>query len=389
MNNIIDFLISREVILVYVLAGLAITVALVFYLKDKSNLKKQLKQNTKELNDLVQQVAQAETTESPQAYVAPVAQQAVVAVEPVQNVEPLATPQVTVPEVSEVAPVIPQPMVEVAPIQTAVPIVEEVPVEEISVQPSIIEALPEVVELPAVAPVVESLDEIKPEVILEEKENVVTYITNEENKQVEEIIEYTDAEPDQTTAQAELEKLALELQEKEAAKNIELTDFELKQEENAIISLDELMQKSTTMYEANEITQYADEGDEPISIQDLEERMNKIKADVIMLEAPKNEEVEILNEPIVQHIETLITPDAKPKVILDDLYTIEEKDIPKPKTGFQSSPIISPIYGITGTSPIDTNLELENTANYDKLDEEIRKTNEFLMTLRELQKNLE
>ena len=34
-------------------------------------------------------------------------------------------------------------------------------------------------------------------------------------------------------------------------------------------------------------------------------------------------------------------------------------------------------------------MELENTANYDNLDEEIRKTNEFLMTLRELQKKLD
>ena len=36
-----------------------------------------------------------------------------------------------------------------------------------------------------------------------------------------------------------------------------------------------------------------------------------------------------------------------------------------------------------------TELELENTANYEKLDEEIKKTNEFLMTLRELQKKLD
>ena len=58
---------------------------------------------------------------------------------------------------------------------------------------------------------------------------------------------------------------------------------------------------------------------------------------------------------------------------------------------FKSSPIISPVYGIEkkeeDLSP--TELELENTANYEKLDEEIKKTNEFLMTLRELQKKLD
>ena len=37
----------------------------------------------------------------------------------------------------------------------------------------------------------------------------------------------------------------------------------------------------------------------------------------------------------------------------------------------------------------DNNMELENTANYDKLDEEIKKTNSFLAVLKELQKKLD
>ena len=37
----------------------------------------------------------------------------------------------------------------------------------------------------------------------------------------------------------------------------------------------------------------------------------------------------------------------------------------------------------------DNNMELENTANYEKLDEEIKKTNEFLKVLKELQKKLD
>ena len=55
---------------------------------------------------------------------------------------------------------------------------------------------------------------------------------------------------------------------------------------------------------------------------------------------------------------------------------------------FERSPVISPIYGIERTETKE-DIELENTANYEKLDEEIKKTNEFLMTLRELQKNLD
>ena len=43
----------------------------------------------------------------------------------------------------------------------------------------------------------------------------------------------------------------------------------------AIISLEELTKKSKELYETNEINQYKDEGNEPISLKDLEARMNK------------------------------------------------------------------------------------------------------------------
>ena len=53
---------------------------------------------------------------------------------------------------------------------------------------------------------------------------------------------------------------------------------------------------------------------------------------------------------------------------------------------FQSSPFISPVYGI-GVN--EDKLQLEQTANLEKLNEEIRKTNEFLKALKELKKNLQ
>ena len=55
---------------------------------------------------------------------------------------------------------------------------------------------------------------------------------------------------------------------------------------------------------------------------------------------------------------------------------------------FKNSPFISPVYGIEKTEAVN-DLELENTANYEKLDAEIKKTNEFLMTLKELQSKLD
>ena len=69
---------------------------------------------------------------------------------------------------------------------------------------------------------------------------------------------------------------------------------------------------------------------------------------------------------------------------------VEKKELYSEHKKFKSSPVISPVYGIEHPTSTNANdIELENTANYEKLDEEIRKTNEFLMTLKELQKKLD
>ena len=54
---------------------------------------------------------------------------------------------------------------------------------------------------------------------------------------------------------------------------------------------------------------------------------------------------------------------------------------------FSSTPYLSPINGIETESLSE--IQLENTANLEKLEKEIRKTNEFLNILNELKKNLE
>jgi hypothetical protein len=58
------------------------------------------------------------------------------------------------------------------------------------------------------------------------------------------------------------------------------------------------------------------------------------------------------------------------------------------KSVFKPSPIISPIYGIEKNPSEDNSLALENTANYEKLDQQLQKSNDFAMTLKEFQKNL-
>lgn len=191
-------------------------------------------------------------------------------------------------------------------------------------------------------------------------------------------VDEDDEELEKTKAQIELknlkeELLKAELKEKTAVeKAIMIKDdeeqipsiedsidqFELSQEENAIISLDQFNKVSDKIYSNNEIIQYRDEGNEPISIQELEKLYNS-------------------NETVVK----------------DDINNVKNEKIASVETiqsKFKSSPIISPVFGIDdGGDENINNMALENTANLDKLNEEIRKTNEFLNTLRELRKNLQ
>ena len=157
----------------------------------------------------------------------------------------------------------------------------------------------------------------------------------------------------------------------EQEKNILLNNYEEEQEKTAIISLDELIKKGKELYEANELSQYQDEGDEPISIQDLEKRTEKT--------------ISAVKEPFV--IENVV-PEHELKVDLEQAIKEQKEELIEKK--FKSSPIISPIYGIETINNTNVNdLSLENTANYEKLDKEIQKSNEYLMTLNDLQEKLD
>ena len=144
------------------------------------------------------------------------------------------------------------------------------------------------------------------------------------------------------------------------------------------------MKKSEVLYQQNEVTQYEDEGNEPISLEDLELRMKNIKNEINAIET------EDKIEAITENKEEVVIDQVKPKVVLKDLNTVqvEPKKAYSEDVVFKSSPIISPIFGIEDNKN-DNNMELENTANYDKLDEEIKKTNSFLAVLKELQKKLD
>ena len=375
MENVIDFLATKEVLIVLAIIGLILFVYFILWFHEfmkKHEEKKKLQNNTMQLNKLVEEVAKARKEEA--ANVTPITKEEPKKEEvkeekievPLVNNTTVVSPTV-VPEVKEEKAEIKEPTPDV--------VIESVASSPIEVEPVVVS----VKENP-----VNTNDSIMLNDKFEEKVEVVepTVITPVESpKNEEEVIKYKDEVYTESEAKAELERITEELKKLEnedKEENIELTKFETEQEENAIISLDELIAKGKTITEQNEVREYQDDGNEPISIQELEERYRKEKEQVEVLEVEEEPKTE------------------KPKLSIDDFLSAKEK-VPsineaytEKKSTYHPSPIISPIYGIE-EEPVkkNTTLELENTANYEKFDEEIRKTNEFLSKLKELQQKLD
>ena len=287
MNDYIEFFTSSEIMVVYLLSVIACLISLIIYMYRKSSENIRRKQNTRELNQLVEEVRERvpEVNIEEEHYDEPVLEQ----IEDVYSVSELLDQHFN----QEVA-----------------------PVEVLEEEPVMIDSVP--VEL-----------------------------------------EYTTIEPNPEEARRELDKLEKELEEQEKL-NAELTTFEQDQEACAIISMDELLEKGRQMYQDNEVVQYEDEGNEPISIFDLEERVGKKFT-------PLENEIKVVQPVVVE------TP--KPVV---PMHREESK--------FKSSPIISPIFGIERKP--NNELTLENTANYEKLDEQIkRQNNDYIMSLNEFRRN--
>ena len=58
MNELIEFLTSKEIIVVYIVAGIACLLCFIIYLIDKNYTKRKQRQNTRELNKLVEEVSE-------------------------------------------------------------------------------------------------------------------------------------------------------------------------------------------------------------------------------------------------------------------------------------------------------------------------------------------
>ncbi len=171
-----------------------------------------------------------------------------------------------------------------------------------------------------------------------------------------------DTEKEENKEHNEYEKSNITYEEK--TENIEAIDNkeEVNQdfddgedEKNAIISYDELKNAASFGYTDEEMENYVDEKDAIISIDELERLYRET------------------NEFKTKEI---------PKV---DIKSLEELPEISSEKKFQSTPLISPVYG---TYLKDEEIE-NNMANIEKFSDEIKKTNEFLRALRELKKNLQ
>lgn len=389
MRDLVEFLTSQEIMIVYAIAFGLCVFCVVSYIVKINSSKYRMKNNTRELNKLVGEIKE-QTTEEEISYLddkedsfqGPVLENVTTnndlkmdeGSSVIELLESTAEIQGTVSEQSKSS--------EVEEIEELEPIIIE-PI--VSLENNINTSDTNKVEV-----------NNENETESNSNESEVEFVSQESQEKQEEVLQYTSVEPSPEDARRELdrlkEELTLQQAQEDEMENIALNNYEEEQEANAIISLEELVQKSKDMYEANELTQYADEGNEPISLQDLERKLDKKASeleDTFIIENAVNgdellEAEEENNEAVIVNSEAINT---------NTVNTVSVREMPEISSEriFKSSPIISPIYGIekkdTNMSP--TEIELENTANYDKLDEEIKKTNEFLMTLRELQKKLD
>lgn len=392
MRDLVEFLTSQEIMIVYAIAFGLCVFCVVSYIVKINSSKYRMKNNTRELNKLVGEIKE-QTSEEEISYLddkedsfqGPVLENVTTnndlkmdeGSSVIELLESTAEIQGTVSEQSKSS--------EVEEIEELEPIIIE-PI--VSLENDINTVDTNKIE-------VNNENEIESN----SNESEVELVSQESQEKQEEVLQYTSVEPSPEDARRELdrlkEELTLQQAQEDEMENIALNNYEEEQEANAIISLEELVQKSKDMYEANELTQYADEGNEPISLQDLERKLDKKASeleDTFIIEnvVPESELLEAEeenNEAVIVNSEAINTN------TVNTVNTVSVREMPEISSEriFKSSPIISPIYGIekkdTDMSP--TEIELENTANYDKLDEEIKKTNEFLMTLRELQKKLD
>lgn len=213
---------------------------------------------------------------------------------------------------------------------------------------------------------------------IEEYEEKVPEKNNKEyeievNNKIDEIENNSSVEKNQVVYEEKIDKTDAKKAIEEAAKKlvyeeqdiIGQTFFEKQQEENSIISYDELMSKNIDVDLENEKV-LEDEGNEPITIDELYSMQKENEPD----------------EKIKEAKETLSENQTKE----DEMVYYVNSESKK----FKNSEVISPVFGIKRDVIYKKEYnELGETINIKELDMEIKKTEEFLKELKKLKSKLD
>lgn len=234
----------------------------------------------------------------------------------------------------------------------------------------------------------EKYDKLKKEKKQEDKlENQIVVDNLEEkapveNKNIQNDVVYVTNEKTQEEAKKAIEEAAKKLVYEDTPDIISPTFFERMQEENSIISYDELISSNIDIDKENErILQ--DEGNEPITIDELYsfKEENSIE---------KVEKEELKNDSSTKNLKQVAIKSLDEDNLVDEnndditYYTSDESK------KFKNSDVISPIFGVKRDVIIKKEYnELGETIDIKELDLEIKKTEEFLKELKKLKNKLD
>jgi len=388
VQEIIDFLAKKEVLILFIILLAAILLYIILWVISfvkKKDQKKKLKTNTQELTKLAEKVKLLEK-EQQEATLPPVfrieQEKVREEIKPLVMEEKKKEPPKVVVKETFTSPVAIEPVVTeiIEPKKDDNVITKEIKLGDNFVsEVEILDANPnEITYKNEVYTKEEAKEELK---------KLERQLIEQDKKEEKPIFEPIEIKPFKEVTNDEVIPVLdemLDTKEEVKQENISLTNFEEDQEQNAIISLDELLKRGKTITQ-DEIIKHEDDGNEPITLQELEAKWKKDKEVVALKD--DDEDIEVLEtkkEEIPFSYDNIKVEVPKVKIpTMDELFT-------KSKTPYKPTPVISPIFGIEEDKiSSDNSLKLENTANYDKLDAEIRKTNEFLSKLKELQKKLD
>ena len=385
MQEIIDFLAKKEVFILFIILLAAILLYIILWVISfikKKDEKKKLKTNTQELTKLAEKVKILEKEQ--QETLPPVfrieQEKIREEIKPLVMEEKKEPPKIVVKE-TFTSPVAIEPVVTevIKPERDKNVITKEIRLSDNSVSE---------VEILDANPITYKNEVYTKEEAKEELKRLERQLIEQDKREEKPIFEPIEVKPFKEVTNDEvipvLDEMLDTKEDEVKQENISLTNFEEDQEQNAIISLDELLKRGKTITQ-DEIIRHEDDGDEPITLQELEAKWKKDK-EVVALKND-DEDIEVLEtkkEEVPFSYEDIKVETPKVRIpTMDELFS-------KSKMPYKPTPVISPIFGIEENKiSSDNSLKLENTANYDKLDAEIRKTNEFLSKLKELQKRLD